>query len=236
MLGSDPLQVNALSVGPMTTAREFRSREFRLALACVAISIGLHAAFLFGSRMGDFHTAASEEPAGSSVEVRLSNIQTVEDGAREQTSEVEAQWRPLRPIANRKLTVQQYPALLEFRPLDIRPRTFNETAYRPLAAVTLPPAPIQPVAVAYPEGTAVRGTVTARVTLFIDEEGNVAKVSVAAGELPDAFAQAAKDAFEPAKFRPGQVDGAPVKVRMVVDVEFEDRGERRAKRNRAKAS
>jgi len=54
--------------------------------------------------------------------------------------------------------------------------------------------------------------------------------------LPDAFVQAAKDAFEPAKFRPGLIDDTAVKVRMVVDVEFEDRGEKRPKRNRQKTS
>ena len=228
--------MNALTVGPMSPALDFRSREFRLAAACVAISIGLHAAFLFGSRTGDYRAAASNAPAGGSVDVRLTDMQTAEPPAREQMATVESQWRSLQPLANRNVRPRQYPAMLEFRPVEIPPRAFDEKAYRPLAAVMQPPTPIRPVAVPYPEGTAVGGTVTARLTLFIDEDGNVARVSVGGAELPAAFAQAAKDAFEPAKFRPGQIDGAPVKVRMVVDVEFEDRGEKRAKRNRAKGS
>ena len=142
----------------------------------------------------------------------------------------------MQPLAKRNVRSQQYPAMLEFRPVDIPPRAFDETLYVSLATLTRPPSPIQPIAVPYPEGTAMTGRVTARLTLFIDEDGNVAQVVVGSAELPDAFVQAAKDAFEPAKFRPGQIDGAPVKVRMVVDVEFEDRGEKRAKRNRAKGS
>ena len=139
-------------------------------------------------------------------------------------------------VSKRSVQLQRYPAMLEFRPVDLPPRPFDEHAYAVLGAVTRPPSPIQPVAVPYPENTPVRGTVTARLTLFIDEHGNVARVIVARSELPDAFVQAARDAFEPAKFRPGEVDGTPVKVRMVIDVEFEDRGERRPKRNRTRAS
>ena len=126
--------------------------------------------------------------------------------------------------------------MLEFRPVDIPPRAFDERPYLPLSKLTQPPTPMRPVAVPYPEGTAVKGTVTARLTLFIDEQGNVARLIMDNTELPDAFVEAAKNAFEPAKFRPGRVDGDPVKAKMVIDVEFEDRGESRPKREHQKTS
>jgi hypothetical protein len=228
--------MNALSVGPMSPALDFRSREFRLAAACAALSVALHAAFLFGSRMSDFRAAPASAPAGSGVEVRLTNVESTEPPARERMAAVESQWRSLDPIAQRSVRARQYPAMLEFRPVDLPPRAFDEKAYRALSAVTVAPTPVRPVAVPYPEGVAVAGTVTARLTLFIDEDGNVARLIAGETQVPDAFVQAAKDAFEPAKFRPAEVDGTPVKVRMVIDVEFEDQAAKRARRNRAKGS
>jgi hypothetical protein len=222
----------------MSPALDVRSREFRLAAACVAVSIGLHAAFLLGSRMGEFQTAASNAPATVGVEVRLkaAAAQAPDTTVSDRSASAESQWRPLQPMPKRSVNTHQFPAMLEFRPVDLPPRAFDEKPYAALAALTRVPSPVRPVAVPYPEGTPVTGTVTARLTLFIDEAGNVARVVVGNAELPDAFVQAAKDAFEPAKFRPGEIDGTPVKVRMVVDVEFEDRGERRPKRNRPKPS
>jgi hypothetical protein len=150
---------------------------------------------------------------------------------------LESAWQPLQPMAQRTLrTSRPYPSMLEFRPVDIPPRAFDERPYLPLSKLTQPPTPIRPVAVPYPEGMAVNGTVTARLTLFIDEQGNVARVIVGSTELPDAFVQSARDAFEPAKFLPGKIDGEPVKAKMVIDVEFEDRGERRPKREHQKTS
>jgi hypothetical protein len=228
--------MNALSVGPMSPALDFRSREFRLAAACVALSVALHAAFLFGSRTSDFRGAPASAPAGGGVEVRLTNVESTEPPARERIAIVESEWRSLDPIAQRSVRARQYPAMLEFHPVDLPPRAFDEKAYRALSAVTGAPTPVRPVEVPYPEGVAVAGTVTARLTLFIDEDGNVAKLIAGETQVPDAFVQAAKDAFEPAKFRPAEVDGTPVKVRMVIDVEFEDQAAKRARRNRAKGS
>jgi hypothetical protein len=228
--------MNAFFFSTMSPVLDFRSREFRLAAGCVALSVGLHAVFLLGSRTSDFRAAPASAPAGDGVEVRLMSVESTEPASRERMAVEESQWRALPPIAPRSVRSRQYPAMLEFRPVDLPPRAFDEQAYRALSAVTLAPTPIRPVAVPYPEGIAVAGTVTTRLTLFIDEDGNVAKLIAGDSQVPDAFVQAAKDAFEPAKFRPAEIDGTPVKVRMVIDVEFEDRGEKRARRNRAKGS
>ena len=186
--------------------------------------------------MSDFRGVPASGLAGGGVEVRLTNVDPTEPPARERMATVETQWRSLDPIAQPNIRARRYPAMLEFRPVDLPPRAFDEKAYRALSSVTLAPTPISPVAVPYPEGMAIGGAVTARLTLYIDEDGNVAKLIAGDAQVPDAFVQAAKDAFAPAKFRPAEIDGTPVKVRMVIDVEFEDRGEKRARRNRAKGS
>ena len=203
------------------------SREFNVAIACVAVSIGLHVALLFVAREARFDEASSTFNSAG-VQARLVDQAPAAPTA---VPPLESTWQPMQPIAQRTLdTRRSYPSMLEFRPVDIPPRAFDERPYLPLSKLTQPPSPIRPVAVPYPEGTAVKGTVTTRLTLFIDEQGNVARVVVGSTELPDAFVQAAKEAFEPAKFRPGRIDGDPVKAKMVIDVEFEDRGERRPKR------
>ena len=186
--------------------------------------------------MSDFRGVPASGLAGGGVEVRLTNVDPTEPPARERMATVETQWRSLDPIAQPNIRARRYPAMLEFRPVDLPPRAFDEKAYRALSSVTLAPTPISPVAVPYPEGMAIGGAVTARLTLYIDEDGNVAKLIAGDAQVPDAFVQAAKDAFAPAKFRPAEIDGTPVKVRMVIDVEFEDRGEKRARSNRAKGS
>lgn len=225
--------MNALSIAPVSRAINLRPREFRVAVACIAVSIGLHAAFLLVARVGSFNEGFSDTPASGGVEVRLRAAEPIVLAL---VASSESAWQPMQPIKRTLRTSQPYPSMLEFRPVDIPRRGFDESLFLPLAKLTLPPAPLATLAVSYPEGTGVTGTVTARLTLFIDEDGNVARVVVGSAELPDAFVQAAKDAFEPAKFRPGQIDGTPVKVRMVVDVEFQDRGEKRPKRSREKTS
>jgi len=217
----------------MSAPLDLRSREFNVALACVAISLGLHLAFLFVAREGRFDETSSSLSNGG-VQVKL--VEQTPVAAAPVTS-LESTWQPLQPIAQRSLrTSRPYPSLLEFRPVDIPPRAFDERPYLPLSKLTQPPTPVHPVAVPYPEGTAMKGTVTTRLTLFIDEQGNVARVVVGSTELPDAFVQAAKDAFEPAKFRPGTLNGESVKAKMVIDVEFEDHGEKRPKREHQKTS
>jgi len=218
----------------MSPALDLGSREFKVAAACIAISIGLHAAFLLVARVGSFNEAFSNVPASSGVHVRLIAAEPIVAAP---VASSDPALQPLKPIPQRVArSARPYPSMLEFRPVDIPPRAFDESPYLPLGKLTRAPSPIRPVAVPYPEGTAITGNVVARLTLFIDEEGNVARVVVGSTELPDAFVQAAKDAFEPAKFRPGLIDDTAVKVRMVVDVEFEDRGEKRPKRNRQKTS
>jgi len=226
--------MNPLSLAPVSITLDVRAREFRLAAACVVISIGLHAAFLFGSRIGEFQAAGSNERRTTDVIVSLVDAKRSIAPVADSSESVEPQPQRLEPMPKHSARAPRYPALLEFHPVELPPRPFDEKSYAALASLTREPEPVRPVVVPYPEGTPVTGTVSARLTLFIDEAGDVARVVVANVELPDAFVQAAKDAFETAKFRPGEIGGKPTKVRMVVDVEFEDRGERRPKRNHTK--
>ena len=58
------------------------------------------------------------------------------------------------------------------------------------------------------------------LTLFIDTQGTVDKVTVVRAEPPGLFEQSAVTAFSAAKFTPGMVRGKPVKSQITIEVAF----------------
>lgn len=74
----------------------------------------------------------------------------------------------------------------------------------------------------FPEAAARRflsGRVVAQ--LLIDESGAVERVEVLEAEPPGYFESAARTAFLAARFTPGMKDGRPVRVQMVLELNFE---------------
>jgi len=97
-------------------------------------------------------------------------------------------------------------------------------------AVDQGPQPVSLIQIPYPEGVqavASNGTTgqvhTGRLTLYIDENGAVRRVQVNSTELPTPFQEAARNAFLQARFVPGQRQGQAVKVRIDIEVSFDDR-------------
>ncbi len=77
-----------------------------------------------------------------------------------------------------------------------------------------------PVDLAYPD-EAPLGHYQAVMTLFVDEAGRVLRVRLdAASVLPPLLEDAARQAFLQARFEPGRKDGAAVRSRLKVAVEF----------------
>lgn len=103
-------------------------------------------------------------------------------------------------------------------------------AYLSRDAVDQGPQPVSLIQIPYPEGVqtvASNGTTgqvhTGRLTLYIDENGAVRRVQVNSTELPTPFQEAARNAFLQARFVPGQRQGQAVKVRIDIEVSFDDR-------------
>ena len=113
--------------------------------------------------------------------------------------------------------------MLDFMPADVTATEIDESQYLPISRVTLRPVPATPVAVPYPPGAHGGPSTDAKVVLFIDEDGTVAKVALAKDQEATPFAMSAKATFERVRYRPAQRDGKPVKVRVVIAVTFEDR-------------
>ena len=102
-----------------------------------------------------------------------------------------------------------------------RPSSFGDD-YVPRPLLTVPPVARTPVIFAAPEGEMFRGRHVGVLSLFIDEHGQVQRIEADAASLPEAFEQAAREAFMAAQFAPGEIDGAAVKSRVRVEVIFDD--------------
>jgi hypothetical protein len=130
-------------------------------------------------------------------------------------------------------TTASRPPLTELPPWPSRPPTPNapqtgpepphasrdDSQYLPPSALTLAPVVQGPVLLAYPDN-APSAQITARLTLFIDEAGQVQHIRLEGAGLPPAFEQAVRSAFMTTRWTPGERDGQPVKARHVIEVEF----------------
>lgn len=101
--------------------------------------------------------------------------------------------------------------------------------YLSRSVVDAGPQPLGLIQVPYPEGEAKLPTaggqnagIVGRLTLYIDEHGAVRRVQVQGGDLPPPFEAAARNAFLQARFAPAQKQGQAVKVRIDIEVRFDD--------------
>ena len=99
--------------------------------------------------------------------------------------------------------------------------------YLPRSALSKAPAARGPINIPFPPGVPTPGRYSAVLALYIDELGNVRRVHPMDGELPGAYEEAARNAFQAGAFHPGEVHGVPVKSVIQVEVVFDDsHGER----------
>src|SRR5690349_6941168 len=183
----------------------------------ILLSIALHASFLWsGSRAPMASSAPGLSWNAHSVDVRLIGAP---DATPEHAS-VESEWKPLQPLP---VQHARHARMLDFVPVDLPRTEIDESAYLPISRVTLRPTPATTIAVPYPAGVDAAASTEARIVLFIDEDGGVAKVALAKDQAPTPFALSAIATFERVRYRPALLDGKPVKVRVVVAVTFEDR-------------
>jgi len=184
----------------------------------ILLSIALHATFLLShpgtASRSPYEASLQRARESLPIEVRLRS------GELPRAQTVESEWKPLQPLARQNARRQQ---MMKFVPFELRDDEFDESAYLPTSQVTLRPSPATPVAVPYPDNTQVVPATSAKVLVFIDEDGTVAKVRLAKDQAPTPFALSAKATFEHVRYHPALIDRTPVKVRVVVVVTFEDR-------------
>lgn len=89
------------------------------------------------------------------------------------------------------------------------------------------PKPLGPIDITFPPGVPTPGRHSAVLAIYIDEAGTVRKVQPVDAPLPDAFEEAARNAFLAARFRAGEREGRVVKSFIHIEVVFEERPEPR---------
>lgn len=95
--------------------------------------------------------------------------------------------------------------------------------YVPRPLLTLAPTPLHDIALAYPGDGPGMGLYLATVTLYIDALGLVRAMDFDGPGLPEALRRQARQAFETARFTPGEVDGQAVGSRIRLELLFESR-------------
>lgn len=188
----------------------------------IVASVALHASLLLTSAHRGAGQSEGDAAFGAPVEVRLvESSMPVPSRAR-----IESEWAPLQPLP-KESAGSRHPRMLDFLPANSLSSGIDESSYLPLSRVTLRPSPRTPIAVPYPADAGMAASTAAKVVVYIDEDGTVAKVALANDQPASPFALAAKTSFENARYHPALLDGTPVKVRLVVMVTFEDRQAKR---------
>ena len=192
------------------TKRSCSARHRSRWLPFVTISMAVHAiAFLPGTPR-----ASPEErlDGGHALNVALAAATT-------RVSVAEPVLEPMR-METLKQRPPKYAAMLPLPSLAISTPDEDESSYLPRKRLTVPPSALQEIDVPYPPKAERSDPVAIRLLLFINADGSVANARVITPFVPTQFSYAARQAFLAAAFRPGEVDGVPVKSRMVVEVSF----------------
>lgn len=98
----------------------------------------------------------------------------------------------------------------------------GNSEYIPRPQLSIPPIAQAPLILGTPEGPFEPQRITGILSLYIDENGQVHHVSAHGERMPAAFEEVARQAFMAMTFRPGQLNGQPVKSRIRIEVVFDN--------------
>lgn len=96
-----------------------------------------------------------------------------------------------------------------------------DAGYLGRSALSVVPRALQPVLIDFPQFVGAFDRYAAEFDIFINDTGGVVRVRSLDPTLPPILVQAVRDAFLPARFSPGEVDGRPVRSRFRVEVTFD---------------
>ena len=93
-------------------------------------------------------------------------------------------------------------------------------AYLPRKLLTAGAAPLENLQVKFPAGMPGIVDLRVNISLFIDEQGQVRRVRFDTSDIAPGFATAIQETFGGARFKPGELDGVPVRSQLPLQVEF----------------
>lgn len=107
--------------------------------------------------------------------------------------------------------------------------SFDEQDYLPRAALSTGPGVIGEVPLAWPASEPLGQRQVAQFRLFIDDLGQVRRLQLVGGWLAPPFQNATWQAFHASAFSPGLIEGRAVRSWILIEVEFDGRGDARAR-------
>jgi hypothetical protein len=212
-----------------------RRSQLRRLAPCVALTVAAHAAVL----ALPMRPAAT---AGSAVALTRMQVRTIEASrpVLPPVAESAAKAAPKRVARILPEALQHKLARLEIPPLEPTPAidpskpllsepgwslpgvADEDDVFLARSLLSVPPTPLAPVIIAYPEVAAMATRYSGELTLYIDESGTVVRVRAEYGALPPALEEAARNAFMSVRFSPGELaEHGAVKSRIRVEVVFE---------------
>lgn len=225
--------------GPSTGGQTARSAPWAAAvhvkpalLACVLISIAVHACLVLLSRGGSIRigdAGPTHQPA-TVMSVRVVQapapltapaLVLAKSDAPVATNRTAALPPPVPPLAGPTTKPSVQPPAEIASAVQTVTTTDGGIEYVPRELLTTVPEPTKPLGIPYPITGPAEGRFTTVLALFIDESGAVRRVRLDGPLLPPALDAAARDAFLRARWQPGQVDGRLVKSLIRVEVVFE---------------
>jgi periplasmic protein TonB len=205
---------------------------------CIAITVAVHAVLLaVPMRPAAASSARSTAPPVMQTRLIVSSVTaperadtTLHSSATDRT--LSAGYLSAPVLTRSALALESHPAIepaifvpiAEPSLLGISfPGVANEDdQYVVRSLLTLPPVPLAPVVIDFPDFKGEANRYVAELTLFIDESGVVVRVKAEGNSLPSPLEEAARNAFMRARFRPGELtDLGAVKSRIRVEVVFE---------------
>lgn len=120
--------------------------------------------------------------------------------------------------------VAQLPVNKVFVPAPNAEGWYGAARYYELKELDKEPVPIGRIDVEYPIAAKEIGvTGQVKLELLLNEQGDIDLSSIVSSNPPNIFDAAVMDAFKGRKFAPGEINGVPVKSRLVIAIAFDDR-------------
>lgn len=233
-----------------TTMAGLPARSYRPLPLCLSVAAHLAALLLLSQHMGS-HGAAAQTHAQTQLQtqvprlLQISLAQPLSSRPVPAPATAPARLKP-RPVSSvppaRTALQRPAPAPVAPAPASSIPESFSdapqpsqpsqpsrlaetsagtlpEPRYYLLRELSVRPAVLDDATASLAfEGVPVQ---TVILRLFINEDGGIDRIATEQSVLPEAHAQRLIDAFAHARFLPGQIDGAPVKSQMRIEVRLE---------------
>lgn len=179
---------------------------------CGAVALGLHGLVLGWAGSHPEGAAQTQARPGRAVAVRLMSAAVPLNASEPAAIPIDPQPAADTALGDTSLSAQGGDS------------TTDLNGYVPRRWLTVGPKPLAPILLPFPAGFQERARYTVVLNLYIEADGRVGRIEFVGVPLPELLERTARNAFEQARFSPGQVKGRTVKSLIQVEVDFDALG------------